>query len=49
MNAALQTVMVVSGVNATHPATVLAWRSGGTVKVLLGNLEDVYVSAHASQ
>ena len=42
LNAAQQTVMVASGINATHPATVHAWRSDGTVKVLVGNLEGAY-------
>eukprot|EP01043_Picozoa_sp_COSAG02_P039921 COSAG02_NODE_3190_length_7200_cov_5.803408_1_plen_332_part_00 len=35
LNEASQTVMVVSGINATHPATVHSWRSDGTIKVLL--------------
>lgn len=42
LNEASQTVMVASGINATHPATVHAWRSEGTIKVLVGNLEGAY-------
>lgn len=42
MNEASQTVMVASGINASHPATVHAWRSDGTIKVLVGNLEGAY-------
>ena len=42
MNGAAQTVMIASGVNATHPATIHAWRSDGTVKILVGNLEGAY-------
>jgi hypothetical protein len=42
MNAASETVMTVTGINSTHPATIHSWRSAGTVKILLGNLEGAY-------
>ena len=42
MNAQSETVAIVDGINSTHPATFHAWRSDGTVKILLGNLEGAY-------
>ena len=42
LNAASRTVLISKGINATHPATLHAWRSEGTVKVLIGNLEGAY-------
>jgi hypothetical protein len=47
MNAASQTILVAKGINSTHPATVHAWRSGGTAKVLVGNLEGAYCGGKA--
>lgn len=42
VNAAQEAVVVSRGINATHPGTLHAWRSLGTVKLLLGNLEGAY-------
>lgn len=41
-------VAITAGVNATHPGTMLAWRSHGTAKILLGNLEGVYCGGATS-
>lgn len=46
LNEASQTVVVASGINATHPAAVHAWRSGGTIKVLLPISLGIYSRIH---
>lgn len=45
VNSGQKAAVVVSGINATHPATLLAFRSRGTAKIVLGNLETPYCSS----
>jgi hypothetical protein len=48
VNAGLKTAVVARGVDASHPATLSAWRSAGTVKLLVGNLEGMYCGGSAA-